>query len=90
MCQHQWLITNNIKNNLFTELSPVSPVQQQASYDHQLLTLGSECYSLKFPHRWTLHSDETQTVNDHKRYHIIIKSILSKNNLLADQHFNRV
>ena len=45
--------------NHFTESNPTSAVQQQAAYDCQFLTLGSERHLLMFPHHWILHAEQT-------------------------------
>jgi len=46
----------NIRIHLFTEPSPVSQAQRQASY-HQSLLLETECHLQQFPHNWILQPD---------------------------------
>jgi len=46
---------------LFTEISPVSRAQQQVSYDHQLLPLGTEHRLRQFQHCLILQPEEKQT-----------------------------
>jgi len=43
---------------LFTEISPASEVRQQASYDHQLLPLGTVHNLLQFQHYSVLQPEE--------------------------------
>jgi len=41
---------STLKSHFFTESSPVSSVQQQVSYECQLLPLGTEYHLMEFQH----------------------------------------
>ena len=53
----QWKAITKIQS--FTESNPTSSKRQQAAYDCQFPTLGSERHLLMFPHHWILHAEQT-------------------------------